>query len=61
MVGFPVPDWASTWLDLAAWPKGATRCVRSVEREEPEEGFASQPDRVAGSSGLANLSCKISR
>ena len=24
MVGFAVPDWASTELDLAAWPKGAT-------------------------------------
>jgi hypothetical protein len=24
MVGFAVPDWASTKLDLAAWPKGST-------------------------------------
>lgn len=58
MVGFSIPDWAGTKLDLAAWPRRQVPVIRSAEREEPEEGFASQHrrDRLAGSSGLANLS-----
>lgn len=42
MVGFAIPDWAGAKLDLAAGPQGATAGVRSAERDEPEEGFASQ-------------------
>jgi len=58
MVGFRIPDWARTRLDLAAWPKGATCCVRSAAREEPEKDspLATAMDRIAGSSVLANLS-----
>jgi hypothetical protein len=29
MVGFAVPDWAGTKLNLAAWPEGARRFAGS--------------------------------